>query len=46
MNNFYMVFIEGENTPTYKHETLQKAEIEAKRLVEKTGKKAFILVVN
>jgi len=42
-NEFYMVFVEGENTPTNKHENQEKAEKEATRLANKLGKKAFIL---
>lgn len=41
---FYMVFIEGGQTPAYKHETLQLAEAEAKRLARITRKKAYVLV--
>lgn len=32
MDEFYMVFVEGCATPTYKHENLESAENEAKRL--------------
>lgn len=41
---FYMVFVEGEHTPTFKHQTPETAETEAKRLTEKTGKESFVLV--
>lgn len=40
---FYMVFVEGESTPTVQHDNLKKAEKEAKRLADKYGKKAFVL---
>jgi hypothetical protein len=40
---FFMVFIEGENTPTVQHDNLNKAEKEAQRLADKYGKKAFVL---
>ena len=40
---FYMVFVEGESTPTVQHDNLEKAEKEAKRLADKYGKKAFVL---
>lgn len=40
---FFMVFLEGERTPTYKHETIESAETEAKRLAKLYGKKAFVL---
>lgn len=40
---FFMVFVEGENTPTVQHDNLKKAKKEAKRLADKYGKKAFVL---
>ena len=40
---FYMVFVEGENTPTVQHDNLEKAEKEAKRFADKYGKKVFVL---
>ena len=40
---FFMVFVEGENTPTVQHDNLEKAEKEAKRLADKYDKKAFVL---
>lgn len=40
---FYMVFVEGGNNPTYKHETYESAEKEARRLAERTGAEAYIL---
>jgi len=40
---FFMVFVEGENTPTVQHDNLEKAEKEAQRLADKYGKKAFVL---
>jgi hypothetical protein len=40
---FFMVFVENESTPTYKHETLASAETEAKRLSKMLGKKAWVL---
>lgn len=43
MNKFYMIFLEGCAHPTYKHETLESAEKEAKRLATLFGKKAYIL---
>ena len=42
-NEFYMVLVEGENTPACKHENQEKAEKEATRLANKLGKKAFVL---
>ncbi len=43
MESFFMVYLEGERTPTYKHNSLPSAEAEAKRLVKEHGKKAFVL---
>ena len=40
---FYMVFVEGESTPTVQHDNLEKAEKEAKRFADKYGKKVFVL---
>lgn len=38
-----MIFLEGCAHPTYKHETLESAETEAKRLATLFGKKTYIL---
>lgn len=43
MDKFYMVFVEGCATPAYKHENLQSAENEAKRLSTLFKKKAYVL---
>lgn len=43
MNKFYMVFVEGCATPAYKHENLESAETEAKRLATLFKKKAYVL---
>lgn len=45
MNNqhFFMVYLEDERTPAYKHDMLESAEQEAKRLSKQYGKKAFVL---
>lgn len=40
---FFMVYVESSSTPTYKHETLEAAETEAKRLSKMLGKKAWVL---
>lgn len=40
---FFMVYLQDERTPTYKHATLDGAEQEAKRLSKLYGKKAFVL---
>ena len=41
--HFFMVFLQDERTPTYKHLTLEGAEVEAKRLSKEHNKKAFVL---
>lgn len=43
-NAFFMVFVEGGNTPAFKHPTLEDAEREAKRLAESTGKRLMCFV--
>ena len=40
---FFMVYVEGANSPTIKHETYSSAKNEAERLQEKTGKRTYIL---
>ncbi len=40
---FYMVFVDGSSTPTFKHETLELATKEAQRLCEVTRNKAYVL---
>lgn len=40
---FYMCYVEGGNSPTYKHTTLESAITEAKRLADVTGKEVTIL---
>lgn len=40
---FYMIYVEGGNTPVYKHEKLTDANREAKRLAEITDKDVYIL---
>ena len=42
-DKFYMVFVEGEDTPTVQYDNLKKAKKEAQRLADKYGKKAFVL---
>lgn len=39
-----MVFMEGGNTPSFKHQTYESAEIEAKRLAKQFNRKTFVLV--
>ena len=43
LEKFYMVFMEGGNNPAYQHETLEKAEKEAKRLAKVHEKKTYVL---
>jgi len=42
-NTFFMVYVQGERNPTYKHNDLVFAETEAKRLAKLTGKEATVL---
>lgn len=42
-NKFFMVYVEGESTPTFKHTSKESAEKEAQRLANKLSKKAFVL---
>ncbi len=41
--NFFMVYVEGQQPPSFKHTTIESAETEAKRLTKLLGKKAFVL---
>lgn len=43
LDHFYMVYLEGERTPAYKHETIDGAVREAKRLAETHEKRAYVL---
>lgn len=40
---FYMIYVEGGNSPTYKHDSYESASKEAYRLAGTTGKEFFIL---
>ncbi len=40
---FWMVYCEGGSSPKQKHETLSKANDEAKRITQKEGKPTYIL---
>lgn len=42
-NFFFMVYLEGERSPVYKHDSLTSAENEAKRLAELHNRKAYVL---
>jgi hypothetical protein len=46
MNQFYMIFVEGGQSPTYRHQTLELARLEAQRLAslpDNVGKNVFLL---
>jgi len=40
---FFMIYVEGGNSPTYQHESLELAEKEAKRLTKILNTKAYVL---
>lgn len=40
---FYMIYVEGEKNPTYKHDTIESVKQEAIRLADLTGKDTYIL---
>lgn len=42
-NPFFMVYLEGERTPTFKHESVERATTEAERLARVHKKKAYVL---
>lgn len=41
--HFFMVFLEGERTPTVRYSAIELAENEAKRLAKEYNKKAYVL---
>ena len=41
---FFMVYVEGEHTPAYKHSDLTSAETEAKRLAKSLNRKAYVFL--
>lgn len=41
--SFFMVYLEGERTPTFKHTTPESATAEAERLTRVHRKKAYVL---
>jgi hypothetical protein len=43
MKEFYMVYVEGQGAPTYKHDTLESAITESRRLAKHLDRKAFVL---
>ena len=40
---FFMVYVQNGDSPTYKHDSIESAEKEAKRLAKLLNKKAFVL---
>ena len=40
---FWMLYVEGKESPRHKHFTLPEAEVEAERLARLTGKRVFAL---
>ena len=42
-SRFYMIYVEGQNSPTRQHLTYQDAKQEAERLTRKMHKKTYIL---
>lgn len=40
---FFMVYVDGEKDPSFRHSTNSSATTEAERLAEKTGKKVWVL---
>jgi len=45
-NKFWMCFVVGGKSPTFKHYNVLSAEVEAKRLCQVTGKKVYVLSVD
>ena len=43
-HEFYMLYVEGGQSPTYKHNNLEDAKKEAERLADLTHKPVYILV--
>lgn len=43
INPFYMVFLEGCDTPAYKHNSIESAQLEAERLCLLHNRKAYVL---
>lgn len=40
---FYMVYVQGERSPVFQHNSHEAAQTEAKRLCDLTKKEAFVL---
>ena len=45
MDKFYMIYVDGADSPTFKHETHKDAVDEAKRLCLQMEKRTYILEV-
>jgi hypothetical protein len=41
---YYLVYVENENSPNFKHYTIESAIKEAKRLCKLTNKKTFVFI--
>lgn len=46
IDKFFMVYVDGEKSPTMKHISKESAEKEAQRLADVMNKKTFVLEVN
>ena len=44
MNRFYMLYVEGKNSPAKKHFSIEEARIEAERLARKEKKPVYVLL--
>lgn len=40
---FYMVYVEGQNSPTVRHNTRRAANAEAERLAKHTHRRVYVL---
>lgn len=43
MDNFFMIYVEGKNSPVAQYTTIEEAENDAIRLCEKEKRKTYIL---
>lgn len=43
MDNFFMIYVEGKNSPVAQYATIEEAENDAIRLCEKEKRKTYIL---
>lgn len=42
-SKFFMLYVDGQTSPTNKHSNEPEAIVEAERLLKKTGKKVYVL---